>query len=169
MITIRTSTYESKSSYEVVFTRIRLDVERVSVLVNPLFGKLTVDTNKPWVGKINGSEGTFKVVQTNSSILPLRYFEGNFFTLFVHGEVVSEEHITRINLKFKLGWHAAFTFLLTYLFPMILAIRFINEDNWESVKELTLWLLAFCAIPTLLLIAQLNRTENRISNLLGAE
>jgi hypothetical protein len=167
-MTIRARTYESKISYDVIFIRIRLGVERVASLVNPLVGNLTVDTNRRWVGKINGSEGTFVVVQTNSSVLPLRFFEGNFFTIFVLGQV-SRQQKTKIDVRYKLGWRATFTFLLVYLFPLILSVNFVSQADWDSLKSLFPWFLVFDLIPTLLLIVQLNRIENEISDLLVVE
>jgi hypothetical protein len=146
-----------------------MDVERVATLVNPLVGNITVDTDKPWVGKINSSDGTFKIVQTNSSILPLRIFAGNFFTIFVHGEVFADTHKTRIDVRFELAWYTTLTFLLAFLFPIMLTIDFINQDDWDSVKDLTILFLVFDVMPTLLLMVQLNRIENTISDLLAAE
>ena len=169
MMTVRKRTYESRNSCHDVFTRIRLDVERVAILVNPLIGNLTVDTDRPWVGKINSSEGTFKVVKTNSSILPLRFFEGNFFTLFILGQVHSDEHKTIIDVRYKLGWYGTLIFLMVYLFPIILCVNFIRQADWHSLKSLVPWFLIFDVIPTLLLLVQLNRIENKICDLLGAE
>jgi hypothetical protein len=169
MITVRKRLYESANSYQGVFTRIRPDIERVSILVNPLVGNLTVDTNKPWVGKINSSDGTFKIVETNSSILPLRFFEGNFFTIFIHGKAFADEGKTRINVSFELGWQATLAFLFVYLFPMILIAKFVSQDDWDSLKGLTFWFLVFNVIPTLLLMAQLGRLESKIADLLGTE
>jgi hypothetical protein len=169
MATIRKRTFESKNNYQDVFTRVRLDVERVASLTNPLLGNLTVDTNKPWVGKINSSNGTFEVVQTNSSVLPLRFFKGNFFDIFIHGEVSVDDDKTVIDVKFKLGWFYALIFLLVYVFPIMLTIQFISKGDWDSIKGLAFWFLVFDVIPTLLLVVQLKRIENNIADLLGAE
>lgn len=169
MTTIRKRTYESKNNYQDVFTRVRLSVERVATIANPLFGNLTVDTNKPWVGKINSSEGTFEIFQTNSSVLPWRFLEGNFFDIFIHGEVSVDDDKTVIDVKFRLGWFYALTFLLVYVFPIMLTIQFISQGDWDSIKGLTFWFLVFDVTPTLLLVVQLNRIENKVADLLGAE
>jgi len=169
MTTIRKRTYESINNYQDVFTRVRLDVERVATLTNPLFGNVTVDSNKPWVGKINSSDGTFEAVRTNSSVLPLRFLEGNFFDIFIAGEVSAADDKTLIDVKFKLGWFYALTFLLVYVFPIMLTIQFISQGDWDSVKGLTFWVVVFNVIPTLLLVIQLKRTENKVADLLGAE
>jgi hypothetical protein len=144
-------------------------VERVAALANPLFGNLTVDTNKPWVGKINSSDGTFDVLQTNSTVLPVRFLEGNFFDIFIHGEVSVDEDKTVIDVRFKLGWFYVLTFLLVYVFPIMLTIQFIIQGDWDSIKGLTFWFLVFDIIPTLLLVVQLNRAENKVADLLGAK
>ncbi|HEY0770876.1 MAG TPA: hypothetical protein VGD31_11130, partial [Sphingobacteriaceae bacterium] len=149
MITIWKKTYQTNNNFQDTFTRIRLDVERVDTLFNPWVGNLTADTNKPWVGKINSSEGKFKVMQTNSSVLPIRFFEGNFFTIVIDGQVSSTDHKTLIDVRYKLGLQAMFTFILLYFFPLGLAIKFINAADWESLRELTLWLIVFDLIPTL--------------------
>jgi hypothetical protein len=79
-MTVRKRTYKSKNSYQNVYKGLLLDVERVAVLGDPLLGNVTVDTNKPWVGIIDSGDGTFEILQTNSSLLPLRYFEEIFST-----------------------------------------------------------------------------------------
>ena len=152
-----------------MFTRVRLDVERVATLTNPLFGNLTVDTTKPWVGNVNSSDGTFEVVQTNSSVLPLRFLEGNFFDIFIHGEVSADNDRTVIDVRFKLGWFYVLTFVLVYVFPIMLTIQFISQGDLDSIKGLTFWFLVFDVIPTLLLVVQLNRIEIKVADLLGAE
>jgi hypothetical protein len=144
-------------------------VERVATLANLMLGNLTVDTNKPWVGKINSSDGTFEILQTNSSVLPLTFLEGNFFDIFVHGELSSENDKTVINVKFNLGWFYVLTFLLVYVFPVMSTIQFISQADWDSLKGLTFWFLVFDVIPTLLLIVQLNRIKTKVADLLGAE
>lgn len=169
MATIRKRTYISKNNYQDVFTRVRLDVENVETLTNPLLGNVTVDTNKPWVGNINSGEGTFEAIQTNSSVLPLRFFEGNFFDIFIHGEVSVEDHKTIVDVKFKLGWTYTLIFLMVYVFPIMLTIKFINKGDWDSIEDLTFWFLAFNLIPTLLLFVQLNRIENKVADLVRAE
>lgn len=168
-MTIRTRTYETKNNYQDVFTRVRLDVERVATLANPMLGNLTVDTNKPWVGKINSSYGTFEILEPNSSILPWRFLEGNFFDIFVHGEVSVDNDKTVIDVKFGLGWFYAMKFLLVYLFPIMLTVQFLSQGDWDSIKGLTFWFLVFDVIPTLLLIVQLNRIDNKVADLLGAK
>ena len=162
---IKRQTYESKNSYQDVFTRVRMDVERVATLANPLFGNLTVDTNKPWVGIFDSGDGIFEILQTNSSGLPLRFFKGNFFDVFVDGEVSGDNDKTVIDVKFSLGWFYVLTFLLVYIFPIMLTIQFISQSDWDSVIGLTFWFLAFDVIPTLLLILQLNRIEKKVADL----
>lgn len=169
MVTIRKRTYTSRNNYQDVFTRIRLDVESVETLINPNLGSVTVDTNKPWVGKMNSTDGTFEAIQTNSSILPFRFFEGNFYDIFIHGEVSVDEDKTVVDVEFKLGWFYALIFLMVYVFPIILTIQFISKGDWDGIKNLTFWFLAFDLIPTLLLIVQLNRVDNKVADLLRAE
>jgi hypothetical protein len=166
---IKRRTYESKNSYQDVFTRVRMDVERVATLANPLFGNLTVDTNKPWVGIFDGGDGIFEILRTNSSGLPLRFFKGNFFDVFVDGEVSVDNDKTVIDVKFSLGWFYVLTFLLVYIFPIMLTVQFISQSDWDSLIGLTFWFLIFDVIPTLLLILQLNRIEKKVADLLGAE
>ena len=89
-----------------------MDVERVATLANPLFGNLAVDTNKPWVGIFDSGDGIFEILQTNSSGLPLRFFKGNFFDVFVDGEVSGDNDKTVIDVQFSLGWFYVLTFLL---------------------------------------------------------
>lgn len=164
---LRARSYESKNSYQDVFKLILLDVERVTTLENPLFGNLTVETNKPWVGMIDSAKGTFQILKTNSSVLPFRILEGNFFDIFIHGEVYVEGVKTRIDVKIKLWWFYMLFFLFTYLGAIFMLTTLIIRNDWADVQGLMQWVILFNLIPTALLIAQLNRTEKLIWDLLG--
>jgi hypothetical protein len=166
-MTIRTRLYESENTYEVIFTRIRIDVERVSTLVNPLAGNTTADTTKPWVGKIDSSSGTFRIVQTNGAVLlPIRLFEGNFFTIFIEGHVRHNESKNNIEVSYKLGWYTVLFFSFVYSCMTIMMANFVLQDDWNSVSSLIPSFLLY-VIPILLLRFQLDRTEKKIRNLLG--
>lgn len=167
-MTVRKRTYKSKNSYQNVYKGLLLDVERVAVLGNPLLGNITVDTNKPWVGIIDSSDGTFEILQTNSSFLPLRYFEGNFFDIFIHGEVSVEGDETRIYVKFKLGWFHVLVLLVIFIASINLLIQFVSQSTWDT-RDFMQSPLPLIIIPIALLIVQLNRVGNIISNLVGAE
>ncbi|MBN8651163.1 MAG: hypothetical protein J0L67_07040 [Cytophagales bacterium] len=164
-MTLRTRTYESENSYKDVFKLILLDVERDTALENPLFGNLTVETNKPWVGIIDSGNGTFKILRTNS-FLPFRILEGNFFDIFIHGEVSVDGNKTRIEVKVGLSWVSAIFLLFTYLVPILMLTTFIVQNDWTDVQGLIGWVCVFSLIPTALLIVQLNRTEKLICDLL---
>lgn len=166
-MTLRARSYESKNSYQDVFKLILLDVERVTTLENPSFGNLTVETNKPWVGIIDSAKGTFQILKTNSSVLPFRILEGNFFDIFIHGEVYVEGVKTRIDVKIKLWWFYVLFFLFTYLGAIFMLTALIIRNDWADVQGLIQWVILFNLIPTVLLIAQLNRTEKLIWDLLG--
>lgn len=166
-MTLRTRTYESKNSYKDVFKLILLDVERVATFDYSLFGNLTIDTNKPWVGIIDSGSGTFQILKTNSSVLPFRILEGNFFDIFIYGEVSVDGDKTRIDVKIRLSWRSAKFFLFAYLFSILMLTMFIVQNDWADVQELVGWVCVFNLIPTALLIAQLERTEKLICDLLG--
>lgn len=167
MVTIRRRVYVSNNSIGVTLTRLRLDVEKVTMLTSPLFGNVTVDTNKPWVGRIEQVTGTFEIIQTNPYLLPLRFLEGNFFTLFIQGNVFDNGSKTKIEIDFNLGWRSLIMLIVFYLFPIIILIDLIGENHWGELKgPAGLWLI-FTIPLTLLLIYQLNRTDRKIRELLG--
>lgn len=167
MVTIRRRVYVSNNSIGVTLTRLGLDVEKVTTLTSPSFGNMTVDTNKPWVGRIEQATGTFQITQTNPYLLPLRFLEGNFFTLFIQGNVFDEERKTKIEIDFNLGWRSLMMLIVFFVYPIILLVDFIGKDNWAELKGPSgLWLI-FTVPLTLLLIYQLNRTEKKIRELLG--
>jgi hypothetical protein len=168
-MTVRKRTYKSKNSYQNVYKGLLLDVERVAIVGNPLLGNITVDTNKPWVGIIDSGDGTFEILQTNSSFLPLRYLEGNFFDIFIQGEVSVEGDKTRIDVKFKLGWFYVLVFFITLIATSTIAIELISQKDWDSISKLSLSLFPFIIIPSVLLIVQLNRVGDNVSDLLSAE
>lgn len=171
MIPVRTRSYQTQANPDIVFTRIGLDAERVCTLVDTWSGNVTEDTSKPWVGKIDSSAGHFELLETNASLLPVRILEGNFFNLFVRGEVMAdaESNKTVIGVRYTLGLQATLTLVLAYLFPIGLAVGFIGNNDWEALRGLLPWLLVFNILPTVLLIVQLNRIENKVIELLGVE
>jgi hypothetical protein len=167
MVTIRRRVYISDNSITVTLTRLKLDVEKVPMLTFPLFGNVTVDSNKPWVGRIEQATGTFEIIQTNPYLLPLRFLEGNFFTLFIQGNVFDDGPKTKIEIDFNLGWRSLMILIVFFLFPIILLGDFVGDDNWEKVSGLIGWCLTFTIPGTLLLIYQLNSTDKKIKELLG--
>jgi len=167
MLTIRRRVYVSENNIDVTLTRLRLDVEKVPTHTYPLFGNVTVDTNKPWVGRIEQATGTFEIIQTNPYLLPLRFLEGNFFTVFIQGNVSADGLKTKIEIEFNLGWRSLMTLAAYYLFPIILLIDLIGKDNLDELKgPAGLWLI-FTIPLTLLLIYQVNRTDRKMRELLG--
>jgi hypothetical protein len=168
MFILRKRIYDCESNWKVVSTRLGLDVEKVTTLTYPLLGNGTINTNKLWVGRIENATKTFEITRTAPSFSIQRIFEGNFFALFIHGEVIERESGNTTEVYFKLGWVAFVSFVIFYLFPFLLTIHFITQNNWEYIKELTLWLI-FPIIETLLLWVQLNRTEEKVIDLLGVK
>ena|SRR6187549_741161 len=167
MLTIRRRVYVSNNNIRVILTRLRLDVEKVPMLTSPLFGNVTVDTNKPWVGRIEQGTGTFEIIQTNPYLLPLRFLEGNFFTLFIQGSIFDDGPKTKMEIDFSLGWRSFVMLIVFYLIPFILLLDLIVNDNWEKASGLIGWCLTLTIPWTLLLIYQLNRTDRKIKELLG--
>jgi hypothetical protein len=167
MITIRTKTYENINGYDVVFKRIRIDVEPVRRLVISQFGN-TVDTNKPFVGEVDDGDGTFKLIKTNPSSF-FRFIDGNFFNLIAEGEVLREGQKARIGVRYKIEWQTAVYFMFTLAFPLIFSIQFVIDGESEDLNLLIGWFLTLGLVPFVLLIVQVNSIEKEISNVLGAE
>jgi hypothetical protein len=166
LATLRTRYHESDIDYEVIFNRIQLDAEPVSDLVDPWFHNRTEETNKPWVGKIDRSAGTFELVQTNATVI-FRYLEGNFFTLFIFGRITDDKLKRRMEVRYRLGGAATLFYLLAVLLPIGLAMVFVFQGDWDKLIDLIPWVLIFILFPAILLIVQLNRVEKEIEDLLG--
>jgi hypothetical protein len=158
MLTIRKRVYHSNSKRDLILSRLDWKVEKVKRLTNPLFGHLTTYTKKTWVGKIDRESWKFRIIQTGHFFSP-RILEGNFFQLFVHGYIEDEGERSKITMEFRLGWNNVLFFILLYLFVINqVVVTYINQGDLSSVL-----MLAFVPIVvTLLLIIQLNRTENKL-------
>ncbi len=168
MFTLRKRKYESAKHYEDLFNRMKLQVEPTAELENSFFGNLSQDTTKPWVGRVESSRGTFEIMRPNpSSLLPLRFLEGNFFTVIVEGHVLRDSNKTHISVSYTLGVKAGVMLLMTYLWPLVAIINFISTGEWESINNFLFFVLVFTLIPSLLLVVQLNHTENIIFDFLG--
>ena len=128
-MTITTHNYQTLTSSDVVFKRLRMDITETDHLVNSSYGNVTIDTTRPWVGQVNELAGTFKGVQTNPSAFLFRFLEGNFFTIFIHGRVFSQENSTRIQVKYKLAGTTTFRLVAYCFFSIFMAIMSIVDEN----------------------------------------
>lgn len=165
MLPIRNRTFDSNDTADVAISKLDWKVEKVKRLTNPLLGDSTADTARPWVGKINREKKEFEITQT-APYLSLRLLEGNFFQVFIRGQIVGEGLKSKILLEFRLGLESSLLFVLIYLFPILTTyahLRPDSEGHWTG-------LLTGLVVPilfTFLLIWQLNRAENKLIDLFG--
>jgi len=165
MVTIRTRTFESNDTADMAFSRIDWKVEKVKRLVNPMLSNSTTDSVKPWVGKIDREKREFKITKTAPFFSP-RILEGNFFQIYIHGQVLDEGEKSKISLRFKPGLHTTFLFTLIYLFPIWMTITALRRnDDWMGIVVGLLIPVVF----TLLLVLQLKLTENKLIDLFRIE
>src|SRR5688572_16313424 len=104
MLTIKTKTFESNDTADMAFSRIDWKVEKVKRMINPMLSGSTTDIAKPWVGKIDREKKEFEIIQTAPLFSP-RLLEGNFFRIYVHGQIFTEGQKTKVSLRFKPGLH----------------------------------------------------------------
>lgn len=162
MVTVRTKIFEVNKPADIAFSIIDWRIEKVKRLVNPFLGLSTTDTTKPWVGRIDREKMKFKIIQTAPYLSP-RFLEGNFFQLYIRGQVFSVGEKSKISLKFAPGLNTILLFVLLYSFPVIIAVSTFGQggNNW---KDLALGFLIPLA-PTLLFILQLNTAEKKLVGL----
>ena len=167
MFVIKNTTYETRNSQKDTFSLLELGVEKVDRLGDATLGFRTADSNKPWVGKYEKSVGAFKILQTNPHVLPFRFLEGNFFTVFVYGTVTSNTSKSKIQLRFGLSWQTFIFWLLVCLLASSFIITSLFDQDWESLWHIIVGCVLIIIIPMLLLKFQLGRTEKGVLNLLG--
>lgn len=162
MLPVRNRIFQSEEDADFMFSRLDWRVEKVQRLTNSLLKNSTIDTDRPWVGRINREKKEFEITQTSPFFSP-RLIEGIFFTLFVYGRIRSEGQKSEIVLKFRLGWMTTALFVFMYLSPVVVLVSSWSgrEADWNSIF-LSLLVPMFL---TFLLIIQLNRTENRLIDL----
>jgi hypothetical protein len=170
MATILHRTYQNIYGPDVVFKRLRTEILEVDrLLVSEKLGT-TVDTHKPWVGKIAEHDGVFKLVKTCASgFVPFRYMEGNFFIIFIHGKIVADGDKATIDVKYKLEWMTVAFLSFISVVAAGLTIQSIYNAVWGELRSLTVFILVFVVTPLSLLIIQFRMTDKKISKLLGAE
>ncbi len=161
MISIRNKTFESDENAQVVLSRLDWKVEKADRLVNP-FSNSTVDTSRPWVGKIDKNKREFEIIQTAPHFSP-RILDRNFFQLYIQGQITEHGQKSGIILKFRLGLNTFMLFIFIYLFPLLTTFLDSKTDNgnWKGLALSFIVPILF----TLLLIVQLNRTENKLIDL----
>lgn len=163
MLSIRSRTFESDDSADAAISKLDWKVEKVKRLTNPLLNNSTTDTVRPWVGKVNRDKREFEITQTAPYFSP-RILEGNFFQLFVRGQIIDEGGKSKIILKFRLGLIATMFFLLMFMYPILGAFIYSELDNEADWTGLLLGLVV-PIFSALLLAIQLNRTENKLIDL----
>jgi hypothetical protein len=159
MLSIRTSTFESKENADTAISRLDWQVEKVERFTNPLLNDSTADTARPWVGKIDKKKKEFQILQTAPFFSP-RLVEGNFFQLFVRGRIADEGLNCRIVLEFKLGLKTSLLFSLIYLFPVFTTLAYLESGSADRTGLVFSFVIPI--LFTSLLIVQLNRTENKL-------
>lgn len=167
-MTIRKTTYINKYGYDVVFKRLRIDVEEVNHLVIPRFGE-TIDTGKPWAGEIDDKHERFKLIRSNPTRLPVRYLEGNFFNLLIEGKVTREGEAARIDVKYKLDWITVAYLGFIAVLSMLFCIQFVIDAERIDARQLILVVCIGLVFPVILILVQLNATAKKISEVIGAE
>ena len=87
MVPIRKRIYESLDNGHVAISKLDWKVEKVRRLTNPFLNNSTVDTTKPWVGRIEKETNDFEITRTScglfSSNIPCR---GSFRPVALYGK-----------------------------------------------------------------------------------
>jgi hypothetical protein len=167
-MTIRKASYKNKHGYDVVFKRIRIDVEEVDHLVIPRFGE-TIDTGKPWVGEIDDKLGKFKLIRSNPTRLPVRYLEGNFFNLLIEGKVTREAESAHLDVRYKLDWITVAYLGFIAALSLTLCMHLVINNEWKELDQLILVASVGFVVPVILILVQVNDTAKKISEVIGAE
>jgi len=150
-----------------LFSRISWQVERSEKLTS-FWNNTTVDTGKPWVGRVSAASRTFKIIETNSHIiLPLRVFEGNFFDIYIDGKVKPTAEKLEVEVSFRVGLQTSLMLiLLSFIVVMSLTNFFLPSDH--AYNGSLIWSLVFVGCPVALLTYQLQRLKRKVAKLLGA-
>jgi hypothetical protein len=167
MISLQKRIYNSKNSYDVTIARLAIDVERVDEIEISNFGGTTIETSKRWVGIMEKDSGEFEVVKPNTSALPFRILDGNFYTLFVQGKIINNGSHCGISVAFGLELLPFIRLVVLCLFPLAIAVTLMINDDFESIKKILPFLLVFTVPSIVVLIFQLNKTEKEIKDSLG--
>lgn len=167
MITLKVVTYLVDETVDDLFSRISWQVERSEKLTS-FWNNTTVDTTKPWVGRVSAAFRTFKIIATNSHvILPLRVFDGNFFDIYIEGEAKPTGKKLEVEVSFRVGLQTSLMLiLLSFIVVMSLTNFFLPSDPRYSGA--LIWSLAFVGCPVALLTYQLQRLKRKVARLLGA-
>jgi hypothetical protein len=104
---------------------------------------------KPWIGVVHLPTGKFEIQRTGTGLL-----RSNISFIQIKGRVIADGLQEKIELKFGTPWYGTLNFIGLLLFVGV-AI-FLIEENWVSVIILSL-----LAIQILLLLVELNTTENK--------
>lgn len=168
MLTLKVVTYQVGKTVDDLFSRISWQVERSDRLTD-FWTRTTLDTTRPWVGKIDSEAGTFRIIEPNPHYLfPLRIFEGNFFDIYVEGETRVEENVLQVEVSFGLRVATALWLVMAACLTLVSLVYYFLPTNADEVKGGLLVPLVFTGIPGSLLMYQLHRLKRKVAKLLGA-
>jgi hypothetical protein len=159
MLVISRTTFKIIGDTDRIFSKLQSKVTQVQTLIHPILNS-TIATSRPWVGKFDRDHGRFEIIQT-TRFFSSRIMEGNFFRLFILGQIVEDVEQSKINIEFKLGMRATLLFILIGLFSLLVVVNFFRSGTWVSLMIGLLPLIIMMSLLT----AQVNRTDRALKSL----
>jgi hypothetical protein len=98
---------------------------------------------------------------------PSRFFNFRLLQIIVRGQILSDDGKTKINIKFRLGWYTLFVTLAMFLGTFGMMAVTILDGHLKDILNLTIWILVFPVLWTILLNRKLNKVEKKIEDLFG--
>lgn len=159
MLVISRVTITNSGDTDKIFSKLESRVTQVQMLVHPILNS-TIATSRPWVGKLDRNAGKFEIIQT-TRFFSSRIMEGNFFRLFILGQIIEDDRQAKTNIEFRLGMRATLLFMLIGLFSLLVVVNFFRAGTWVS---LLIGLLPLMIMVSLLAV-QVSRTERLLKSL----
>jgi hypothetical protein len=164
LITIKKIRLDTDKGADNLLSRLKWQTHAVENLIFTKTSALSLDTNKPLIGRIDKENQQFNLTRIRQP------FQNFLPQILISGKLISKGVRIELQLKFRLG------ILTTAFFLFILYVT--GQVIWQTVNEMknsedllngAIWLLIFLVGVALLTMYEINKLTETVTDILGIE
>ncbi|MFN7600625.1 MAG: hypothetical protein ACK5R0_04420 [Bacteroidota bacterium] len=158
MLTLRTIEIETEQEPDSLLTNLQWNTERIKIIpMNLFFFLFKNNVVKQWLGQINRELRQFKILRNKApNKLVVRISR-----IVINGHIITDSDKNIIKLRLQLTGHALWNLVSLTLMTSVGIVLIPTDILTENWWLLLMWL-ALITIDILILIIDLNKTENKL-------